>query len=136
MLRKSENLEKISSKLAVLKELSKNYSDIYSYYNFLTLGSNEMNNSKGVNLLSIHASKGLEFDMVFVVDLAQGRFPNQKLMATSGSLEEERRLFYVAVTRAKNILYLSYAKYDRNKKANYAPSCFLIEAGFIDKNSS
>lgn len=136
LLKKSENLEKISSKLAVLKELSKNYSDIYSYYNFLTLGSNEMNNSKGVNLLSIHASKGLEFDMVFVVDLAQGRFPNQKLMATSGSLEEERRLFYVAVTRAKNILYLSYAKYDRNKKANYAPSCFLIEAGFIDKNSS
>lgn len=131
LLRKSENLEKISSKLAVLKELGKNYSDVYSYYNFLTLGSSEMSNGKGVNLLSIHASKGLEFDMVFVVDLAQNRFPNQKLIAMSGSLEEERRLFYVAVTRAKNTLYLSYAKYDKSKKIGYAPSCFLIEAGLV-----
>ena len=76
-----------------------------------------------------HASKGLEFELVFVVDLAQNRFPNQKLMAMGGSLEEERRLFYVAVTRAKNILYLSYAKYDKDKKTHYKPSCFLVEAG-------
>ncbi|EAH8341535.1 ATP-dependent helicase, partial [Campylobacter jejuni] len=107
----------------------KNYSDIYKYYNFLTLGASEMSSGKGVNLLSVHASKGLEFDLVFVIDLAQGRFPNQKLMGMGGSLEEERRLFYVAVTRAKNILYLSYAKYDKNKKTSFAPSRFLIEAG-------
>lgn len=131
LLRKGENLEKIASKLSVLKELGKNYSDIYSYYNFLTLGSSEMSSGKGVNLLSVHASKGLEFDLVFVVDLAQGRFPNQKLIAMSGSLEEERRLFYVAVTRAKNMLYLSYAKYDKSKKASYTPSCFLVEAGLV-----
>lgn len=132
--RKSENLEKIARKMSVLKELTKDYTDIYKYYNFLTLGANEMSNGKGVNLLSIHASKGLEFELVFVVDLAQGRFPNQKLMAMGGSLEEERRLFYVAVTRAKNTLYLSYAKYDKIKKAHYKPSCFLVEAGLC-KNS-
>ncbi|EIJ4040768.1 ATP-dependent helicase [Campylobacter jejuni] len=129
LLRKSENLEKIEIKFNVLKELTKNYSDIYKYYNFLTLGASEMSSGKGVNLLSVHASKGLEFDLVFVIDLAQGRFPNQKLMGMGGSLEEERRLFYVAVTRAKNILYLSYAKYDKNKKTSFAPSRFLIEAG-------
>ncbi|HEC1896829.1 TPA: ATP-dependent helicase [Campylobacter jejuni] len=129
LLRKSENLEKIETKFNVLKDLTKNYSDIYKYYNFLTLGASEMSSGKGVNLLSVHASKGLEFDLVFVIDLAQGRFPNQKLMGMGGSLEEERRLFYVAVTRAKNILYLSYAKYDKNKKTSFAPSRFLIEAG-------
>ncbi|EAJ0404870.1 ATP-dependent helicase, partial [Campylobacter coli] len=129
LLRKKENLEKIETKFNVLKELTKNYSDIYKYYNFLTLGASEMSNGKGVNLLSVHASKGLEFDLVFVIDLAQGRFPNQKLMSMGGSLEEERRLFYVAVTRAKNILYLSYAKYDKNKKTAFTPSRFLIEAG-------
>lgn len=129
LTRKTENLEKIEGKLNVLRELAKNYSDIYKYYNFLTLGASEMGSEKGVSLLSVHASKGLEFDLVFVIDLAQGRFPNQKLMGMGGSLEEERRLFYVAVTRAKNILYLSYAKYDKNKKTSFAPSCFLIEAG-------
>lgn len=129
LTRKDENLEKIVRKMAVLKELTKDYSDIYKYYNFLTLGANEMSNGKGVNLLSIHASKGLEFELVFVVDLAQNRFPNSKLMAMGGSLEEERRLFYVAVTRAKNTLILSYAKYDKIKKAHYKPSCFLVEAG-------
>lgn len=129
LTRKDENLEKISQKMTMLKKPTKDYGDIYKYYNFLTLGANEMSNGKGVNLLSIHASKGLEFELVFVVDLAQNRFPNSKLMAMGGSLEEERRLFYVAVTRAKNTLILSYAKYDKIKKAHYKPSCFLVEAG-------
>lgn len=135
--KKNEILEKINAKMMVLKELSKNYSDNYKYYNFLTLGASEMSSGNGVNLLSIHASKGLEFELVFVIDLAQGRFPNQKLMSMGGSLEEERRLFYVAVTRAKDILYLSYAKYDKIKKSNYQPSCFLIEAGMCkDENKT
>ncbi len=127
--RKGENLDKIARKMAVLKELTKDYADAHRYYNFLTLGASELGSGKGVNLLSIHASKGLEFELVFIVDLAQNRFPNSKLMAMGGSLEEERRLFYVAVTRAKNTLFLSYARYDKIKKINYKPSCFLVEAG-------
>ncbi|TQR34652.1 ATP-dependent DNA helicase [Campylobacter sp. MIT 99-7217] len=136
LLRKNEILEKIALKMEVLKELSKTYVDTYKYFNFLTLGSSEMSNAKGVNLLSIHASKGLEFELVFVVDLAQNRFPNAKLMAMGGSLEEERRLFYVAVTRARDILYLSYARYDKLKKTHYQPSCFLIEAGLCKESGS
>jgi DNA helicase-2/ATP-dependent DNA helicase PcrA len=60
-----------------------------------------------------------------------GRFPNRKLMSMGGSLEEERRLFYVATTRAKDRLYLSYAKYDKIKKLDYIHSPFLVEAGLI-----
>jgi len=60
-----------------------------------------------------------------------GRFPNRKLMSKGGSIEEERRLFYVAVTRAKDVLYLSYAKYDKIKKLDFIHSPFLVEAGLV-----
>ena len=90
-----------------------------------------MSAKQGVNLLSVHSSKGLEFESVYVIDLAQNRFPNAKLVSMGGSIEEERRLFYVAVTRAKSELVLSFARYDNNKNQSYKPSQFLIEAGFI-----
>ena len=132
---KEEVKERIMAKSVVLSELAKKYQDISKFYNFLALGSNEMSEGQGVSLLSVHASKGLEFDQVFIVDLAQNRFPNLKLMSMGGSLEEERRLFYVAVTRAKDELYLSYAKYDKIKKVNYQPSRFLIEAGMAKEEA-
>lgn len=88
----------------------------------------DVKNNK-VQLMSVHSSKGLEFDTVFLVDLTSKMFPNSRLMNAGGSLEEERRLFYVAVTRAKNTLWLCYPTRDaRNTKRD--PSCFLIEAGF------
>ena len=98
----------------------------------MVLGGGELSEGEGVNLLTVHASKGLEFSEVYVVDLVEGRFPNHKMMS---SIEEERRLFYVALTRAKDILYLSFAKYDRIKKMDFAPSRFLIEAGLIKKET-
>jgi DNA helicase-2/ATP-dependent DNA helicase PcrA len=73
----------------------------------------------------------LEFEEVYVVDLMDGRFPNRKLMERTGSMEEERRLFYVAVTRAKSRLNLSMARFDRVKKIDFKPSPFLEEAGLI-----
>jgi len=51
--------------------------------------------------------------------------------AGGGSLDEGRRLFYVAVTRARDELVLSYAKFDKIRKINYEPSCFLREAGLV-----
>ena len=59
-----------------------------------------------MTLSTIHSAKGLEWDVVFVVHLNAGQFPSQNTMADSDSFEEERRLFYVAVTRAKRNLYL------------------------------
>ncbi|MCW1891626.1 MAG: UvrD-helicase domain-containing protein [Candidatus Uhrbacteria bacterium] len=59
-------------------------------------------------LSTVHQAKGLEWDTVFVIHLADGSFPNRRALAEEGGLEEERRLFYVAVTRARVQLFLSY----------------------------
>lgn len=64
----------------------------------------------GVKLMTVHAAKGLEFDTVFVVGLEDGLFPQDKDTASVGEQEEERRLFYVALTRAREKAYLSYAR--------------------------
>ena len=131
---KTESLSKISRKMILLEELSKPYSEHERFLNAMILGSSDLTQGEGVNLLSVHASKGLEYKEVYVIDLMDGRFPNRKLMQRGGSLDEERRLFYVSVTRAKDILYLSYAKYDKIKKINFVPSQFLFEAGLVPKD--
>ena len=129
-----ESLERIERKISLLRDLASHYQDIGRFLNAMILGSSEMSEGEGVNLLSIHASKGLEFSEVYIVDLMEGRFPNKKLMNQGGSLEEERRLFYVAVTRAKENLYLSYAKKDVMKNISYEGSIFLYEAGMLHKD--
>ena len=133
---KEESLVRIARKIMLLEELSKPYSEHERFLNAMILGSSDLTQGEGVNLLSVHASKGLEYKEVYVVDLMDGRFPNRKLMQRGGSLDEERRLFYVAVTRAKDILFLSYAKYDKMKKANFLPSQFLYEAGLVPKDEA
>lgn len=130
-IQKTKALAKINRKVMLLRTLSKNFQELSKFLNSVILGGGEMSEGEGVNLLSVHASKGLEFKEVYVIDLMDGRFPNRKLMSKGGSLEEERRLFYVAVTRAKDILYLSYAKYDKIKKMDFIHSPFLKEAGLI-----
>ncbi len=71
---------------------------------------NQSDNSDGVTVSTIHSIKGLEFDTVFVCGLEEGLFPKEEDTMYSKSLEEERRIAYVAMTRAKNKLYLTYAK--------------------------
>jgi len=133
---KQVSIVRINKKITLLKSLAYHYNDIEKFINAMVLGGSEMSEGEGVNLLSVHASKGLEFKEVYVIDLMNGRFPNQKLIAKGGSIEEERRLFYVAVTRAKDILYLSYAKYDKVKKLSFVHSQFLKEAGLIKNEST
>lgn len=123
--------ERIARKARLLTDLASHYQEIHRFINAMVLGGNELSEGDGVNLLSIHASKGLEFTEVYIVDLMDGRFPNTKLMGKGGSLDEERRLFYVAVTRAKEKLYLSFAKSDRVKKLYFEASPFLYEAGLL-----
>lgn len=133
---KEEAFIRIKRKVLLLKELAKPYKENERFLNAMILGSSDLTQGEGVNLLSIHASKGLEYKEVYVIDLMDGRFPNRKLMQRSGSLDEERRLFYVALTRAKDILYLSFASYDKVKKINFVPSQFLYEADILPKDEN
>ena len=66
------------------------------------------NDDERVRLSTIHQAKGLEFDVVFIIMLCDGLFPSERSLAAIAGEEEERRLFYVAVTRAKQELYLSF----------------------------
>jgi DNA helicase-2/ATP-dependent DNA helicase PcrA len=81
----------------------------------------------GVRLLSVHASKGLEFEEVYLIDMTDKKFPNRKLMDNGGGgIEEERRLFYVAVTRAKEKLIITWSRLD-GKGNPVSPSQFIEE---------
>jgi len=81
-----------------------------------------------VQLMTLHAAKGLEFPVVFIVGVENGLFPSARAV-DEGNLEEERRLFYVGITRARRKLYLSYAEVRRVHGVEQigAPSMFLKE---------
>lgn len=82
-----------------------------------------------VQLMTVHAAKGLEFDVVFITGLEQGLFPHENSMLERDGLEEERRLMYVAVTRARQRLYLTHAQTRMlHGQTRYClPSLFLEE---------
>ena len=63
-----------------------------------------------VVLMTLHASKGLEFDEVFMIGMEEGLFPHSRSMLSKEDLEEERRLCYVGITRAKELLHLTFTK--------------------------
>jgi DNA helicase-2/ATP-dependent DNA helicase PcrA len=73
------------------------------------ISENESGEIDAVKLMTVHSSKGLEFPIVFVAGLEDYMFPLANAMMEPKLLEEERRLMYVAVTRAKDVLFLSYA---------------------------
>ena len=83
----------------------------------------------GVTLMTLHNAKGLEFPVVFVVGLEDGLFPLSRAMETTEELEEERRLFYVGITRAEDRLALTYAqrRWRYGNEQRSAPSQFLAE---------
>ncbi len=82
-----------------------------------------------ITLMTIHASKGLEFPVVFIVGMEEGLFPHSRTVINPSELEEERRLCYVAVTRAKDHLILTYTKFRRiyGSASASLPSRFISE---------
>ncbi len=95
-------------------------------------GDKSPNDDEKIRLSTIHQAKGLEFDVVFVIMLCDGLFPSARSMESTDGEEEERRLFYVSITRAKNELYLTYplirAGYgSTGNDAFQSPSRFLSE---------
>ena len=93
------------------------------------LDSDKKDDKPKVSLMSIHQSKGLEYPYVFIVGLEENLFPSAMSMNTRSELEEERRLFYVALTRAEKSAYLTYTKtrYRWGKLIDCEPSRFLEE---------
>jgi len=93
-------------------------------------------NADQVSLMTIHAAKGLEFPYVYIVGLEENLFPSQMALNSRTELEEERRLFYVAITRAEKQAFMSYAtsRYRWGNLINCEPSRFIeeIEAEFIE----
>jgi len=89
----------------------------------------ENENTDSVSLMTIHSSKGLEYKHVYVVGMEENLFPSQLSIGRKVDLEEERRLFYVAITRAEDRLTLSYAlqRYRWGMLTNCEPSRFLNE---------
>ena len=115
-----------------LKNAAAQYEDLPSFLETVSLISDIDNYDKNENaltLMTVHSAKGLEFPVVFISGLEEGLFPHIQSMEDQAELEEERRLMYVGMTRAKERLYLSYAKmrimYGRLEAT--APSRFLEE---------
>jgi len=116
----------------------KNISNYLQTVSLYTDADDEKNDTDYVSLMSVHAAKGLEFKSVFVVGLEEKLFPSFMSMNSTQELDEERRLFYVAITRAKQLLTLTYSN-SRYKfgQLNYNdPSRFIseINESHLDSN--
>ncbi|HYJ06250.1 MAG TPA: UvrD-helicase domain-containing protein [Chthoniobacterales bacterium] len=132
------NYELRREDLNQLAAFARQFKDVHEFLSQLALISNidaepaldQTADNEAVNLSSVHQAKGLEYHTVFVIWLTDGMFPSTRSLETRDSIEEERRLFYVAITRARDELYLTYPHMRLN--AGYGdmfqrPSRFLKE---------
>ena len=126
------NRSDLNEVLAEIEEAAKAFSSVEEWFAHVeeyteTLKVKEKERNKprpGVRLMTIHASKGLEFKQVFLIAANEGRIPYQKAK-TDKEIEEERRLFYVAMTRAKDFLKICYVKIKNGREVT--PSRFVDE---------
>ena len=98
----------------------------------LMSSADESAGKNSVTLMTLHAAKGLEFPVVFIVGMEEGLFPSARCMDDEAGLEEERRLAYVGMTRAMKRLFLTYAlsRYSFGSRNYNMPSRFLTELGY------
>ena len=110
------NYELRREDLNQLAAFARQFKDVHEFLAQLALISNvdaeavpnQTANKEAVSLSTVHQAKGLEFNTVFIIWLTDGMFPSSRSLDTRDALEEERRLFYVAITRARDELYLAY----------------------------
>lgn len=122
-----KSLELFRHKMSILHKIASSHTNSDYFLKMLTMKP-DVDDDGAVQLLTVHASKGLEFKNVFIIDLVEDSFPNKKLMTGGGGIEEERRLFYVAVTRPEERLVCFAPQKIKNKSTT--PSRFLSEFGF------
>lgn len=141
---KQENLQELLKGIAEFCELRReegveqvSLADFLSEVSLLTDQDNDKDEQANkVTMMTVHAAKGLEFRNVFVVGLEEDLFPSQMSKDNPRAVEEERRLFYVAITRAEENCVLTYAKsrFRNGQSAMCSPSRFLkdIDVQFLD----
>jgi DNA helicase II / ATP-dependent DNA helicase PcrA len=133
-----DNYERRLEEIQQLAEFAFQFGNVEEFLTQLALLTNveaeddPKDDSEKIRLSTIHQAKGLEFDVVFVIMLCDGMFPSARSMDSTDGEEEERRLFYVAITRTKNELYLSYPLMrsgfgNSGSDAFQSPSRFLSE---------
>ncbi len=129
-----------------LRSVAEEFPDLVSFLENVSLvqgdnmpdGKSEQS-QEAVTLMTIHASKGLEFPVVFLVGMEEGLFPHSRSMLNPNEMEEERRLAYVGITRAKDRLYLTYTRSRLyfGTRSNNLVSRFIasIPENLLDSNS-
>jgi DNA helicase-2/ATP-dependent DNA helicase PcrA len=134
-----ENLARLEN-IKELRSVATEFKDINEFLENVALVEAEQTDSKkvrikggrdkdAVTLMTLHAAKGLEFPIVFIVGMEEGLFPHSRSLWDQGQLEEERRLAYVGITRAKETLYLSYAsrRIYFGERVSNPPSRFIVD---------
>lgn len=129
---KFRNIELLSQSIQNWEENPDTFeSGLYEWLSRISLVSKDdsRDTSGKVNLMTMHAAKGLEFEVVFIAGCEDGIVPHARSLEEGGNLEEERRLFYVAVTRARQKLFISSCNRRRNRSqiVECLPSPFLSE---------
>lgn len=130
---RQEDLEQLASFAETYPDAASFLADIALYDDVISGNSQKSESLKvesqgRVILSTIHQAKGLEWDTVFLIHLSENNFPHRRAMGEEGGLEEERRLFYVAVTRARRSLFLTYPVTSGYDTLSYnQPSLFLEE---------
>jgi len=127
---RAENLRELANAMAEATEQGQTLEDVLDQA-ALASDSDQYDDTIPVSLMTLHSAKGLEFDAVFLAGLEEGLLPHGRALGSSADVEEERRLFYVGMTRAKLSLVLSRAVYRRTygeeRLRAALPSRFLTE---------
>lgn len=132
---RSENLKELVSAAKQFELEKDSLHDIGLLNAFLSHASLEAGDTQAsadedsIHLMTLHAAKGLEFPVVFMVGMEEGLFPSRQTLDELDRLEEERRLCYVGITRARKVLYLTYAEVRRlyGREEYHRPSRFVRE---------
>ncbi|AHX11294.1 uvrD/REP helicase N-terminal domain protein [Neorickettsia helminthoeca str. Oregon] len=121
-------LENIDEIFRVVQEFD-NAIDFLQHVSLLTDNDSQLYNSNAINIMTLHASKGLEFEQVFLPGWEDGTFPHARSLYSADQIEEERRLAYVGITRAKKFLTITNARRRLMKNCwqNTSKSRFLLE---------
>ena len=127
---RAENLRELANAMAEATEQGQTLEDVLDQA-ALASDSDQYDDTIPVSLMTLHSAKGLEFDAVFLAGLEEGLLPHGRALGSNAEVEEERRLFYVGMTRAKQSLVLSRAVYRRTygeeRLRAALPSRFLAE---------